>query len=286
MCESTSVDPGFPGGFSVLMAVCGKDVPKLFAKAVASVFDNDLQPDQMVLVVDGPIQGALDQQVMAAGSDYALEIIRLAKHEGLASALNAGLAHIRTAWIVRADADDYNLPQRFRRLAELIRSEPALDLVGSAVLELERDGTPVSLREMPSQHDDILSLITRRNPFNHMTIACRRALVEYCGGYPDIYRREDYALWAKMVKAGAHCANLPEVLVHATAGNDMYRRRGGLRYVLAERDIQNLMVRLGLKSQLRGLIDGVARSSVFIAPVFVRRLIYETVLRRPPIKSS
>ena len=280
------MDQGFPGGFTVLMAVCGEDDPKLFAKALESVFDNDLRPDQMVLVVDGPIQVALDHLVMTAESDYAVEIIRLAKNEGLATALNAGLAHIQTAWIVRADADDYNLPQRFARLAELIRSDPELDLVGSAVLELERDGTPVAVREMPLQHDDILRFIRRRNPFNHMTIACRRALVECCGGYPDIHLREDYALWAKMVKAGARCANLHEVLVHATAGRDLYRRRGGLRYALAEREIQNLMVQLGLKSQLCGLIDGVARSSVFIAPVFLRKLIYEMVLRRPPIMRS
>jgi glycosyltransferase involved in cell wall biosynthesis len=286
MSEYTPVDQGFPGGFTVLMAVCNKDDPKLFTKALASVFDNDLQPDQLLLVIDGPIQGALDQQVTTAERDYAVKIIRLANNEGLATALNTGLAHIRTAWIVRADADDYNLPERFTRLAEVIRSDPELDLVGSAVLELERDGRPVAIREMPTQHDDILRFIRRRNPFNHMTIACRRTLVEYCGGYPDIYRREDYALWAKMVKAGARCANLPDVLVHATAGKDMYRRRGGLRYVLAERDIQNLLVGLGLKSQLRGLIDGIARSIVFFAPVLLRRLIYETVLRRPPIRRS
>jgi glycosyltransferase involved in cell wall biosynthesis len=286
MVEDKRGYQGFPGGFTVLMAVYGKDDPRLFTKALASVFDNDLKPDNMVLVVDGPVPGALDRRVMAAGIDYAVEIIRLAKNESLATALNAGLVHIRTAWIVRADADDYNLPQRFRRLAELIRSNPELDLAGSAVLELERDGSPVAIREMPSQHDDILRFIRRRNPFNHMTIACRRSLVEVCGGYPDIYCREDYALWAKMVKAGARCANLPEVLVHATAGKDMYRRRGGLRYVLAERDIQNHMVRLGLKSQLQGLLDGVARSSVFIAPVFLRRMIYETILRRPPFTRS
>ena len=162
--------------------------------------------------------------------------------------------HIRTTWIVRADADDYNLPQRFRRLAELVRSTPDIDLVGSAVLEIEADGTPVALREMPAQHADILRFITRRNPFNHMTVVCRHSLVAYCGGYPDIYRREDYALWAKMVKAGARCANLTEVLVHATAGKDMYRRRGGLRYVLAERDLQNLLVQIGVKSRATGII--------------------------------
>jgi hypothetical protein len=66
----------------------------------------------------------------------------------------------------------------------------------------------------------------------------------------------------------------------------MYRRRGGLRYVLAERDLQSLLVRLGLKSRLLAILDGVARSSVFIAPVFLRGLLYEVVLRRPPITRS
>lgn len=273
---------GFPGGFTVLMAVCGRDDPGLFTRALASVFDNDLKPDHMVLVVDGPVFGALDKRVLAAGVDYPIEILRLPGHGGVATALNAGLADIRTEWIVRADADDYNLPQRFRHLAQFVRSNPELDLAGSAVLELNRDGIAVALREMPLQHADILRFIRWRNPFNHMTITYRHVLVEACGGYPDIYGREDYALWVKMVQAGARCANLPEVLVHATAGNDMYRRRGGLRYALAERDIQNLMVELGLKSWPQGLRDGVARSSVFFAPVFLRKLIYETLLRRRP----
>lgn len=286
MSGYVSVDQGFPGGFSVLMAVCGEDDPELFTKALASVFDNDLHPDQTVLVIDGPIQDELDRRVKAAENKYTVEIIRLTKNEGLATALNAGLARIRTTWVVRADADDFNLPQRFSRMAELVRSDPKLDLAGSTVLELERDGTPVALREVPSQHDDIVRFMKHRSPFNHMTIACRRALVESCGGYPDIYLREDYALWAKMVKAGARCANLSEVLVHATGGKDLYRRRGGLRYALAERDLQKFLVQLGLKSQLRGLIDGIARSSAFIAPVFLRKLIYEMVLRRPPITRS
>ncbi len=283
MLDNEHGHQGFPGGFTVLMAVCGTSDAQLFTRAVHSVFDNDLKPDHVVLVVDGPLPGALDRRVAAAGDDYAIEVIRLASNEGLATALNTGLAHIRTTWIVRADADDYNLPQRFRRLAELIRSNPKLDLAGSAVLEVGPDGTPVALRQMPSRQDDILRVMRWRNPFNHMTIVCRRSLVESCGGYPDIYCREDYALWAKMVKAGARCANLPEVLVHATGGRDMYRRRGGLRYALAERDIQNLLVRLGLKSLAQGLVDGIARSSVFIAPVFLRARIYETMLRRPPL---
>jgi hypothetical protein len=286
MGESGTEPEEFPGGFTVLMSVCGRDDARLFTRAVASVFENDLEPDHMVLVVDGPVDETIEQQVGAAEKSYGVEVVRLARNRGLANALNAGLAHIKTKWIVRADADDYNTARRFRRMAEYARRNPEVDLFGSAILEVDAEGTPLAVRQVPSEHGAIVSFLLRRNPFNHMTVAFKRGLIEGCGEYPDIYGREDYGLWAKMVTAGARCANLPEILVHATAGTDLYCRRGGLRYVQAERDLQILMVRLGLKSQLQGLLDGVARSSVFIAPVFLRRRIYETLLRRPPLTRS
>lgn len=274
---------GFPGGFTVLMAVYGKDDPELFTKAVESVYANDLRPDGMVLAVDGPVPECLDGRIAAAEERFGVEAVRLEKNCGLAEALNEGLRYIRTEWVVRADADDINLPRRFSRLASQLRAQPDLDLVGSAILELERDGTPVARRVMPESQSAIRSFMERRNPFNHMTVAYRRAMVERCGGYPDVYLREDYALWVKMIMSGARCANLSEVLVHATAGRDMYSRRSGWRYARGERDLQGLMVRLGVKSRLRALVDGMARSSVFIAPGMVRRLIYERALRRPAV---
>jgi glycosyltransferase involved in cell wall biosynthesis len=280
MSNTKRYEQGFPGGFTVLMAVYGKDDSELFAKAVASVYGNELKPDHMVLVVDGPVPAQLEHQILSTEQQHGTEVVRLDTTRGLAEALNAGLAHINTEWVVRADADDYNLPQRFRQISELLHTQTDLDLIGSAILETERDGTPVACRVMPVHHEEILKFLTRRNPFNHMTVAYRRSLVERCGGYPNVYLREDYALWVIMIMSGARCANLSEVLVHATAGRDMYRRRSGWRYAKAERDMQALMVRLGLKSRLHGALDGIARSSVFLSPVFLRRLIYERLLRR------
>ena len=272
---------GFPGGFTVLMAVYEKDDAELFAGAVASVYDNHLKPDHMVLVVDGPVLSLLEKQIISVERRHGIEVVRLDTSRGLAEALNAGLSHINTEWVVRADADDYNLPNRFMQISKLLSTRTDLDLVGSAILEVERDGTPVARRIMPESHEGILELLAWRNPFNHMTVAYRRPLVERCGGYPNVYLREDYALWIIMIMSGARCANLSEVLVHATAGRQMYRRRSGWRYANAERNLQSLMVQFGLKSQLRGTIDGIARSSVFLAPPFLRRLIYERVLRHP-----
>jgi len=78
-------------------------------------------------------------------------------------ALDAALAHIQTEWMARTDADDYNLPQRFRQLVEFIRSSPGLDVVGSGVLEFEQDHAPVAVRQVSSRHQDILRFIKRRS---------------------------------------------------------------------------------------------------------------------------
>lgn len=280
MSDTKHNERGFSGGFTVLMAVCGKDDSELFAMAVTSVYENELKPDKMVLVVDGPIPVELERIVVSTAQRHGIKVVWLDANQGLAKALNTGLAHIDTEWVVRADADDYNLPQRFRQISELLNTQTELDLVGSAILEVEKSGTPVSCRIMPSHHEDICRLLPWRNPFNHMTVAYRRSLVERCGGYPNVYLREDYALWIIMIMAGARCANLPEILVHAVAGKEMYCRRGGWRYANAERDLQALMIQLGLKSRLRGIVDCIIRSSVFLSPVPLRKLIYKTVLRR------
>jgi hypothetical protein len=120
-----------------------------------------------------------------------------------------------------------------------------------------------------------------RNPFNHMTVAYKTRAVMAVGGYPALHLREDYGLWALLLQRGVTCANLPDVLVHATAGSEMYRRRGGWRYAYGEWSLQSHLVRCGLKSTLSAWAHGVARSCVFLLPPTARGWIYERALRRP-----
>jgi glycosyltransferase involved in cell wall biosynthesis len=199
---------------------------------------------------------------------------------GLARALNAGLKHIRTEWVVRADADDYNVPYRFALQAiALNQSKDSIDLVGGAIQEVDSSGRQLAVRRTVEQHADILRYAAYRNPFNHMTVAYKTDLSLRCGGYPDINLKEDYALWAKMISVGAHTLNLPDILVLDTTGRDMYRRRGGLRYALAEISLQRHLVRTRLKSPYAALTQGLGRAFVFLLPSALRGWIYEKVLR-------
>lgn len=271
----------FQDGFAVLMALYFKDDPRLFKKAVESVFRNTLLPSELVIVIDGPIGVNLEEVLENLKAQFSgIKIIRLEANKGLATALNVGLKEIKCSWVVRADADDVNLPERFQVLADLVRDSPELALIGSAILEVDKKGAPLMIRELPISLEQIRQFARRRNPFNHMTVAYRRDCVLEVGGYPNVFLKEDYALWCHLLKAGYQVANTKTVLVHATAGDDLYRRRGGWKYAKSEWQLQNILVQCGLKNKISALHDGILRALIFLAPSEIRSFIYKKFLRK------
>jgi glycosyltransferase involved in cell wall biosynthesis len=275
----------FPGGFAVLMAVYLRDDPDLFEIAVDSVFSNTLQPTQFVLVADGPLTEGLARKIriLQQRHDNRIDLLRMPRNEGLASALNTGLKYITLPWVVRADADDFNLPQRFGKLAAMLDAQPDLELMSSAILEVDSKGQPVAARILPTSDEEIRRFAKFRCPFNHMAVAYRREAVLACGGYPNVYLKEDYALWCYVLARRTRVANSAEILVHATAGREMYRRRGGWRYAYSEWALQNLMVSCGLKTRFRSWQDGLFRAAGFMAPAGLRGKVYEMFLRKNKI---
>ena len=276
------VNFSFPGGFAVLMALYFRDDSELFEMAVDSVFANTLSPDKFLIVVDGPLTENLENMLETLNNRYAnrFDLLRIPKNIGLAHALNLGINHIDLPWIVRADSDDFNLPNRFLKLASLLSIDSTLELIGSSILEVEPSGKPVAVREVPESEADIREFVKTRNPFNHMSVAYRRETVIECGGYPNVYLKEDYALWCRILAKNIHVANTSAILVHATAGNDMYKRRGGWSYAKAEWHMQKELVSCHLKSIPKAFVDGILRGMVFLGPVWFRGWIYERFLRK------
>lgn len=277
---SIKTEASFLGGFTVLMALYGGDRNDLFIRAVHSVFSNTLLPNQFLIIVDGPIPDSLSASVRMLKEHYPLiEFVYLSENKGLANALNVGLRLVKFAWVLRADADDVNLPERFMTLATICAENPQVQLIGSAILEVDETGRQLVKRIPPKTMDKIRIFARKRNPFNHMTVAFRLDAIQELGGYPSIYLKEDYGLWCKCLAANISMANTDEVLVWATTGMPMYRRRGGWRYVQSEYALQKLMLNLGLKNFIQALYDGILRSIFFLIPARLRGVIYLGALR-------
>lgn len=263
--------------FSVLICVYYRDVPRLFECALGSIFTNTIVPNQVVLVVDGEVGSDIKQIIDHFVREHSLTTVYLPRNLGLANALNEGLKHISTEWVFRADSDDINLVDRFER--QLQQLDGSIDILGGAIIESDPDGTEIAIRCPPLDHSSIYKFMRYRNPFNHMTVAYRKDFVQKVGGYPNIHLKEDYALWAKMLSNGARSKNIPDILVRATTGKQMYARRGGLNYIKSEFMMQKLLISCGLQSSLNAFVVGILRSTVFIMPSNLRAFVYEKFLR-------
>lgn len=230
-----------------------------------------------MVVADGELTEKLLSIIDEFKIIHPLRLVQLPKNVGLAKALNEGLLSILTTYTIRADADDFNYPSRFEVL--IAKLNEGFDLVGSAIREVDKSGREVAFRNCPLTEVEIRQFVKKRNPFNHMSVGFRTLVVVEAGGYPLIHLKEDYALWASILAKGSKVCNLGAVLVDATAGKDMFLRRGGLKYAMAEYDLQLHLVKCGLKSYIRATMDGLIRSLIFLAPNAVRQFIYINFLR-------
>jgi glycosyltransferase involved in cell wall biosynthesis len=264
--------------FTVLMSVYIKDDPLLFEKALDSVFNNSSLPFRVLLVVDGPLTSSLDRVLDKFSNEPNLLVHRLELNMGLSSALNEGLKLINTEFTVRADSDDINNPNRFAVLISLLES--GYDLVGSAIIEVDKSGSELAVRMPPLSKNEIKKFAKKRSPFNHMSVAFRTQIVIDAGGYPNIYLKEDYALWSTLIARNIRMCNSDQILVRATTGQDFYKRRGGIRYAFAEIAMQKHLISSGLKNPASALIDGILRAAIFLAPAKIREFVYLNFLRR------
>lgn len=112
---------------------------RFIEKAIASVLEQDFPAaDREIIVVDD------------GSTDHTPEIVRRFEprvryfrkdNGGQASAFNTGIPECRGEIIAFLDGDDYWLPGKLSRVAEVLAKNPAVGLVGHAIKESLPDGT-------------------------------------------------------------------------------------------------------------------------------------------------
>lgn len=264
--------------FSVLMPVYWREDPAAFSAALDSVFTNTRVPNEVVLVCDGPLSSALERIIEEHAQRPEFRVVRLSENMGIVAALNRGLAEVRHEVVVRCDSDDVNHHDRFEKLVEKL--DEGYSVVGSQIVEVNDVGEVTARKELPTAHDDIVRYARRRNPINHMTVAFRTSDVLDLGSYPNVFLKEDYALWALLIGTGKRFANLPVPLVTARAGIQMYARRGGYKAAASEIDLQRILVKAGISSPIEALLFGLVRYAALFSPTAVRAFVYKNFLRR------
>lgn len=270
------VDPA--AQFTVLLPVWRRDDPTLLVAALDSVVQNSCAPRRILICADGDLTPALE----AVLARYPVDIAHNAgPNFGLHHNLNNALDQVTTPWIARADADDINLPERFACQVHAIAEDPSVDVIGTDLIEVAADGTE-GLKHMPVTHENILRMARYRCPVNHNTVFVRTDALKQVGGYPDVPRREDYALWLRMLARGYRFGNVTKPLVRMTLGADFYVRRSGPSAVRSELMIGRLRRTLpGVGHLLSGFLTASRISAMVFGPQVIKP-IYKAMRRRKP----
>ena len=269
--------------FSVLMAVYIKEKDEYFNKALKSITEQTLMPDEIVIVKDGPLTDSLEKIIESYMESYSglFKIVGLEHNQGLGNALRIGILECRNEWIARMDSDDISIDDRFEIQAKFIDENPKVDIVGSDIIEFEDNiDNVLAVRSVPYESEDIVKFAHLRNPFNHMTVMYRKKVVVEAGNYQESKLNEDYNLWVRMIMNGAICANIEEFLVYARTGRDMYKRRGGFKYALSDIKLQKYFHEIGFNGFFRMISNMVIRTLVRITPTYIREKIYISKLRK------
>ena len=264
--------------FSVLMSIYNKENPLYFSQCLESIQQQTLNPNEIVIVQDGPLSKSLVNIIKIYKNKLPIKLVKLKHNVGLANALNEGLKYCSYEYVVRVDTDDINLPNRFKR--NILFLDKGYVLVGSNIEEFSNDSQNL-FRIVPSQKQKIKKFCRYRNPFNHMTVAFKKSVIIKYGSYSDeIPFKEDYFLWIKLISSNEKICNIDEVLVRARFDIKSLHRRSGFSYALSEVLLQKKLYISGISNLNHALIYGSLRFLSFLMPLFIKKLIYRIFFRR------
>ena len=231
--------------FSVAMSVYKSDNPIYFDRALSSItYLQTIKPDEVVLVVDGPVSKDIDLVIKKYEDKYPFfNVIRLETNGGLGNALKIAVENAKYDLIARMDSDDVSVNTRFAEQLSFFVNNPDIDIVGGDITEfIDKESNVVGKRSVPKSNYEIREYMKTRCAMNHVSVMYKKASVINAGGYQDWFWNEDYYLWIRMWLNGAKFANTGTVLVNVRVGEEMYQRRGGAKYFNSEKGLQDYML--------------------------------------------
>ena len=113
--------------FSVCICVYDKDNHKYLKEALESIYNQSVKPNQIVLVLDGPINQELETVIndynLLISDEIDFDIIRLNKNKGHGEARKISIENAKHGLIALMDADDISRFNRFEKQIDIFQNK-------------------------------------------------------------------------------------------------------------------------------------------------------------------
>jgi len=221
--------------YSVLMSCYRNDKKEWLKLSIEAILNQTYKTDDFVIICDGPIPEELNEVLIDYETKYndIIHVYRKEKNEGLGLALAYGLTKCKNKYVARMDADDYCVPNRCEKEMKFLSDNPDYQIVGTWEDEFEEDYNKViSVHRVPETPEEIKKTMRKRCSILHPTIIFDKDYILNNGNYHHVPLMEDYDLFMRMViECGAKCYNFQESLYSLRVNDNLYKRRGGVKYL-------------------------------------------------------
>lgn len=270
--------------FSVLMTTYHGETPENLKESLDSILINQtVKPDQLVLVVDGPVSDSLDSVIAFYEQKFKdiVDVVRMPENNGQSIASAKGMEYVKYGLVARMDSDDISVNTRFEKQLNVFFEHPEVSVVGGWIKEfknsLEEKG---AFRVVPEYDGDIKNEFRNRTPVNNVTVMMRKDAIVCAGGYGRNTVNEDYSLYARMWVNGEKFYNIQEALVNVRTGNGMAKRRTDMRIFRDWVKDQKFLYKNGKHSFFVSFVSSFKCLAFVLMPSGLKEWVYKTFLRR------
>lgn len=193
---------------TVLMPVYNAE--KYLREAIDSVLNQTFTAFELLIINDGSTDTS--EQIIQSYTDPRIRYIKNDKNLRLIATLNKGIGLITTKYMVRADADDINIPERLELQYRYMEEHPEIGLLGTA-FELFGENVSPAITRYSADHNTICLKHLYQIHLSHGTSIFRMSVLKENNLLfdPSFSHAEDYELWTR-ISAVTRLANLQQVL--------------------------------------------------------------------------
>lgn len=263
--------------FSVLISIYRKENPLWFREALDSVFAQTVQPDEIVLVEDGPLTPELYAVIDEYKHKYPIfNIVKNETNLGLGLALANGVKAAKNEILARMDTDDLLPIDRFEK--QIAKMEEGYDVVSCMSMAFSGDvNNVIAVKKRPENHDDIVKLAHKRSPVCHAACFMKKSSVLKAGNYVHRQYYEDYNLWVRMIMTGSKFYNFQEVLYYVRTDERQVQRRGGYKYLKTELKYLKEFYDMGFYSLKDLVVNSSIRIVARLTPSGIRAKVFKII---------
>src|SRR3954468_4584364 len=180
----------------VSVVIPTRNRPDMLGAAIGSVLAQTFADYEIVVVING-VDNAATPRTRNVATAAGCRIVRI-ERDGIAVALNAGIAAARGEWIAFLDDDDLWEPNRLADELKLADAAAA-DLVFCNIVKFDATGSALEPPLRPPPGMSIAEAMTLKNYGGGCSPAmARRAAVLDVGGFDETLDSPDWDLWMRL----------------------------------------------------------------------------------------